>query len=244
LVEVIAEIGNAHGGSFVRAIRLLDAAKECGADWAKLQTYTAKELVSLRGNGPAPEPWGSQGFTMETLYDKAKTPLTWIPALFKHAASIGLPIFSSVFGLASLAVLEEVGCPMYKVAALDAHKTQLTDHVRATTKAIVLSTTDRKHGEWATHRLWCPVGYPQTEFEFRKAFDDGEHREGWAFDGFSYHGTNPRIPVVAVAAGALLVEAHFQLDSEPNELEANVSLGEKQFAGMVREIREVEALLG
>jgi len=84
------------------AMKALDAAKAAGADFVKFQCYSPDELVDLRGDGPAPEPWGSQGWTMRALYEKARTPFEWFPTLFAHARAIGIVPFASVFGAADL----------------------------------------------------------------------------------------------------------------------------------------------
>jgi pseudaminic acid synthase len=269
---IIAEIGNAHNGSFGRAIHLLDAAKACGASAAKLQSYTPDELIALRGDGPAPAQWGEQGYTMSTLYEKARTPLDWLPLLYDYASHIGLPLFSSVFGPESLAALEAVGNPCYKIARLDNQHYRLVDAVIATGKPFLVSAgpEDRpRHtmvhhpdpeyvkshpGGWPVsgeHLLWCPPGYPQTAFGFQRGaagtdYDDPgtDGTFGENHIGFSYHGTDSRPCVVAATLGAKIIEAHFMLDDEPSELEANVSLSETAFARMVADVRATEVLLG
>src|SRR5690242_7059952 len=60
----VVEISNAHNGSYDRAIRLIDAAKDAGADFVKTQAFTVDELCALRGEGTAPVPWGNAGWTM------------------------------------------------------------------------------------------------------------------------------------------------------------------------------------
>ena len=46
---IIAEIGANFDGSIERAKELVRAAKECGADCAKFQTFTAEKIVSDEG---------------------------------------------------------------------------------------------------------------------------------------------------------------------------------------------------
>ena len=82
-------------------------------------------IVALRGDGPAPDPWGRQGWTMRQLYEKAQTPHAWFPALVEHCKRIGLPWFSSVFGPESLQLLEALDCPAYKIARLDNEQTTI-----------------------------------------------------------------------------------------------------------------------
>lgn len=261
---IVAEIGNAHNGDFTRAIRLLDAAKACGASAAKLQAYTPAELVSLRGDGPAPEPWGSQGWTMLSLYQKARTPLRWLPSLYDYAATIGLPLFSSVFGLESLAMLEDCGNPAYKISKFEFDgkaARELFYAAARTGKPIIASTADAEASvglggaivspmeEGPTTvlstlaLLYCPGSYPcAIEDVHLPEFNTLRYKQRGHL-GLSSHCLDLRLPVAAVARGAKVLEYHFMLDEEPSELEATVSLGESAFAEMVRNVRATEVLL-
>lgn len=229
--RVSVDLSNNHNGDFDRAIRLLSAIKKAGADFAKFQCYTPDELVELRGDGPAPDPWGSEGWTMRDLYEKAQTPHAWFPDLVAHCEEIGLPWFSSVFGAESLALLESLGCPAYKIAALDVGDIGLGGMVASATKPVIVSQRAALPYP-ADYVLYCPEGYPQPgpfDHETLDVFDK--------FDGFSYHGTRPYIPVLAAQMGAKIVEVHVHLKDEPSELEANVSLNEVQLAAVCAEVK-------
>jgi N-acetylneuraminate synthase len=226
-------MSNAHNGDLGRALAIIEAAKDAGVDAIKTQAYTAAELVQLRGDGPAPEPWGSQGWTMAALYAKAQTPLKWFPKLVQKCEDVGLPWFSSVFGTGSLVLLEALDCPRYKLASLDYGKRALLNAVRETGKPLIRSCNRDMAKVTGDTWLYCPPGYPQPNAKL------GQIRAG-RYGGYSYHGTDPLVPVLAVAYGAKLVEFHVQLDDEPSELEANVSLTISQTADMVAMIRRAE----
>lgn len=234
----VAEISNNHNGDFDRALKLIDAAKAAGADFVKFQCYTPDELVALRGDGPAPEPWGAQGWTMRTLYEKAQTPLEWFPVLAKYCGLVKMPWFSSAFGPSSLALLESLRCPAYKIARLDNADAALRALVLATGKPLLVSD-DCPLPNAVHETLYCPQGYPQEDFTFAASvvFPDMAL-------GFSFHGTDPLPCLVAIARGAKLIEAHFMLDLEPSDLEANVSLTDLQFRALVHDGRRIEAMLG
>lgn len=220
----IAEVSNNHNGFRINARMLTVAAANAGADFLKMQCYLPDELVALRGDGPAPDPWGKDGWTMRDLYTKAATPAEWFPSLFAEARAVGLVPFSSVFGLESLALLESLNCPAYKIARLDNTKMELIRAVVATGKPVLISHEPGSISD-ADVRLYCPPGYPQPEMHFTPTL--------WThYTGLSYHGTNPCVPMLAVATGAKLIEAHLMLKDFPSELEANVSLDEEQFAQM------------
>lgn len=244
----VAEGSNSHNGDFGRALRMMDAAKAAGADFFKWQAYTVEELLGLRGDGPAPEPWASQGYTMRTLYQRAATPLEWMPPLFQHGRDIGLVTFASVFGTDSLAVLERCACPAYKIAHFEAANTGLLQLVQSRGKPVIVSSRDlmRVAAPFGWHgsviRLYCPGEYPCAVEDVSLPWF------GWGFkdDGFyglSSHCLDPLVPLAAVARGCKMIEMHFMLEAEPSELESNVSLTERQFAEMVANVRRVEAML-
>lgn len=240
----VAEISNNHNGSLNRAIRLIDAAKAAGADFVKTQCYTPDELVALRGDGPAPEPWGAQGWTMRTLYEKARTPLEWFPELFQHARDIGIVPFASVFGPESLPVLEAVGCEAYKIAALDNAHADLIIAAKRTGKPVLVSmrlperSVESLDGFPSVHCLYCPPGYPTAVADVQLP------QFGASYLGLSSHCLAPELPIAAVARGCKLIEMHLQLAKEPSELEANVSLTEVAFRDMIEAVRRTEVMFG
>ena len=225
----IAEVSNNHNGEQTRAAALVEAAVLAGADFVKFQAFTVDELVALRGNGPAPDPWGSQGWRMAALYHKAKTPLEWLPALFALTRGLGAVPFASVFGPDSLAAVLELEPPCLKIAALDEHAEDdaFADKIAAVGLPVILSTRHILRNVRADVSLHCPEGYPQDPDDIDLYCFPYPH------DGLSYHGTDWSVPVAAAVAGAQIVEVHFQLDDEPSELEANVSLTASDFRRMV-----------
>ena len=241
----VLEIGNAHNGSLALAHRLIDEGSKTGAEFLKTQAYLPSELVALRGDGPAPAQWGEQGYTMRSLYERAQTPLAWLPELFQHARDVGLVPFSSVFGLASLAALQAVNCGAYKIARLDNGHSAFIESVNATDKPTIISADHDEDcdGVVADAWLWCPKGYPADVHHSLPMFRDDETREGWPL-GLSSHCLDPRLPIAAVARGAKMIEMHVMLDDEPSALEANISLTVTQFAQMVADVRATEVMLG
>ena len=145
---IVAELSGNHNGDFQRAIALIQAASQAGASAVKFQAFTIEEILALRGEGPAPPPW--EPLTLPQLYAKVITPAGWFPALFAEAVHRGLIPFSSVFGPTSLAMLERLHCPAYKIAKADRDQLDLLRAVQATGKPVLVSGRD----------IYCPGGYP------------------------------------------------------------------------------------
>ena len=223
LIEgVVVDLSNAHNGSLQRAHRLIEESARAGASAIKTQCYTIPELCTLRGTAKdemvTVEPWTHM--TMGELYGLAETPHSWFPSLIRKCNEVGIPWFSSVFGMDSLALLEKLGCPVYKLASLDRSQDIFRRAVMQTGKPVIQSTPYWLDAKGVT-QLFCPPGYPQKE---SKAYLEVALKAEPRMGGFSYHGTNPEIPLFAKECGAKIIEVHVQLDDESSELEANVSL--------------------
>lgn len=218
---IVAEIGCNHNGDLATALRLVEEACAAGAGAIKFQCYTLREILDLRDEWqPVPEPWKGTASSMRELYVKARTPTEWFPELI--AACGDVPWFSSVFGPASLDLMVGLGCPAFKVAALDAEQDWFTALVCGVAEKLEKPVIASSRGEripWANVTLFCPPGYPQLwpHAAWQAIVDNAD------CDGLSYHGTQVSVPLWAKQA-ASMIEVHVQLDDEPSHLDAHSSL--------------------
>ena len=102
---IIAEMSANHGGDFDKAIAIIHAAKESGADAVKLQTYRA-DTITLDSDKddfliPSDNPWESHK-TLFSLYEKAYTPWEWHESLIQEGKKLGMDVFSSPFDSSSV----------------------------------------------------------------------------------------------------------------------------------------------
>ena len=104
---LIAEISANHTGSIKKALKLIDTAKNSGADAVKLQTFdpnmmtiNSSDKKFIIKNGI----W--RGYKYWDLYKKAQTPFEWHHTLFNYAKKIKIKIFSSPFSERSVDFLE------------------------------------------------------------------------------------------------------------------------------------------
>ena len=222
---IVAELGCNHNGQLYNALALIDRAADAGAGLIKFQCYTLNEILDLRGEGPVPDPWKAHARSMRELYVKARTPLSWFPALAAHCEQAGIGWFSSVFGAESLRNLEGLGCPAYKVAALDVEAMSKRDDLWTLEKPFVASSRGGRI-PWADFTLYCPAGYPQDPREW-----SGHNLRD--VDGGSYHGTNVEM-ARWIAEHTSILEVHVQLDGLPSTLDAHSSLTISQLRGLCR----------
>lgn len=140
-VYVIAEAGVNHNGDRQRAFDLVDAAAEAGADAVKFQTFNAKRLAALTAPKAA-----YQKQTTETeqsqleMLEALELPLEWHAPLQAHAHQRGIEFLSTAFDTQSLAFLETLGLPFYKVPSGELTNGPLLWAFARTGKPLVVST--------------------------------------------------------------------------------------------------------
>ena len=225
---VIAEIGVNHGGSLELAKRLIDLAKEGGADAAKFQTYKADTLASK--HSPAywdltKEPTTSQ----HQLFQKYDSfgPEEY-RALAKHCEEAGIDFVSTPFDKGAVELPEPL-MPFFKIASADLTNTPLLRQVAAAGKPVVLSTGASTADEVKTavktlndagckslSLLHCVLNYPTPDENahlgaitlLRKDYPD-------LVIGYSDH-TVPDSAMTALTTayllGARVIEKHFTHD--------------------------------
>jgi len=145
MTEIVAEISGNHGGKLENALRLIQAAKDAGADAVKFQCFDCYLLADKRFR--AGISW--EGRKMEfndllQLYSKTETPQSWFPTLINKAQTLQLPWFSSVFHSFTVTFLETLNCPRYKISAYEMLDGDLINAVVATGKPIVMSVRPRE----------------------------------------------------------------------------------------------------
>ncbi|MCW2243735.1 pseudaminic acid synthase [Azospirillum canadense] len=252
---LIAELSGNHNGELARALALVDAAKAAGADAVKLQTYTA-DTITIDHDGPGFRLEGGlwQGRTLHDLYREAHTPWDWHEALFAHARSIGLTIFSSPFDDTAVDLLEQLDAPAFKIASFELNDLPLIRRAARSGKPLIVSTGLATLGEVADAveaagdvplvLLHCVSGYPtppedcnlRTIPHLAEAFSVAV--------GLSDHTHGLAVPVAAAALGAVVIEKHFTLSRAEGGVDSAFSLEPAEFRGMADSVRTAWAALG
>jgi N-acetylneuraminate synthase len=254
---VIAELSANHLGSLERALAIVDAAADAGCDAVKLQTFTPAAMTLESSTGDfhiADGPW--QGRSLWDLYDEARTPWDWHPALFAHGAARGLVVFSSPFDEHAVAQLDRLGAPAFKIASFELVDLDLIACAARTGKPVIMSTgmasdaevaeavdVARSHGNGGIALLHCVSGYPTPIEQSNLRRLDALTRHG-AVVGISDHSPGAVVPVAAVARGAAIVEKHLTLRRADGGPDAGFSLEPAEMAEVVRGVRTAWSTLG
>ncbi len=258
-VYMVAELSANHHQQFDQAVEMLKAAKECGADAVKLQTYTPDTITLDCHNeyfqiGPGTI-WA--GRNLYDLYREAYTPWEWQPKLKKLADELGLDLFSTPFDLSAVDFLEAMGVPAYKIASFEVVDLPLLRKVAQTGKPVIMSTgmatfaeieeavqTIKEAGGRQIALLKCTSAYPASPADLN--LNTLPHLAA-AFGvpvGLSNHALELAVPVVAVTLGASIIESHFTLSRQVPGPDSAFSLEPQEFKAMVQAVRIAEKALG
>jgi N-acetylneuraminate synthase len=256
---VIAELSANHNQDFNKAVELVRAAKVCGADAVKLQTYTA-DTITIRSDRPEFRIGGGtlwDGRTLYDLYEEAYTPWEWQPKLKAVADELGLQLFSSPFDPTAVDFLERMNVPAYKVASLELVDLPLIEKIARTGKPILMSTglatlaeieealtAARSAGATDIVLLKCTSAYPAPAEEMNLRTIPHLAAAFGVPVGLSDHTLGIAVPVAAVAVGARVIEKHFTLSRADPGPDSAFSLEPAEFRAMVEAVRTVEQALG
>lgn len=258
-VFIIAELSANHNGSLAVAKKTIRAAKRAGANAIKLQTYTPDTITMDLKTEDFRLKHGSiwDGKYLHELYKEAHTPWEWHKELFKEAHASDLLCFSSPFDLTAVDFLEELDCPIYKIASFEITDIPLIRYAASKGKPMIISTgiAGEEDIELALEAcksvennditlLKCTSSYPAPIEEANLAMiADFKHRYRVKV-GLSDHTLGITAPVVATALGARVIEKHLILDKSIGGPDSSFSLDVDEFTEMVNQVRMAESAIG
>ena len=258
-VYIIAELSANHNGSLEVAKQTIQAAKECGANAIKLQTYRADTLTLNCSNDDFMIKGGTlwDGKNLYELYEEAYTPWQWHKELFEYARNLGIDIFSTPFDKSAVDFLEQFNPSAYKIASFEITDYELVRYTASKQKPIIISTgiatideiqevvdICKQQGNEDIILLKCTSAYPAPLKEANlKTIPNMKETFGVEV-GFSDHTLGITAPIAAVALGACVIEKHFILDKSIGGHDCAFSLDKEEFTSMVKAVRETQKLLG
>lgn len=256
---IVAELSANHNMDFNRAVKIIEAAKESGADAVKIQTYTADTITLDCDAEPFRIKQGTlwDGRTLHDLYKEAYTPWEWQPKLKEIANQMGMDFFSAPFDATSVDFLEKMNVPAYKIASLEITDIPLIRKVASLGKPVIIATgvakledielalqTCKDAGNENVILLKCCSAYPapyedinlRTMVAMREKFN--------CIVGLSDHTMGSAVAQASVAMGAKVVEKHLTLRRSDGGVDSAFSMEPEEFKQMVDNIRNIEKAIG
>ncbi len=259
-VFIIAEAGVNHNGSIVTAKKLIDAAKNAGADAVKFQTFKTESGISKFAPKALYQAKATNSretqFEMLKMLELTKETHT---ALVRYCQKKNIMFLSTPFDLESVDLLDALRLSIFKIPSGEITDLPYLRKVGALKKKIILSTgmstIKEIHAALSiligagTHRknvilLHCNTEYP-TPFEDVNLNAMLTLKKIFRVEvGYSDHTSGIEVPIAAVASGASVIEKHLTLDRNMPGPDHKASLEPAELKAMVAAIRNVEKALG
>lgn len=256
---IIAEIGANFDKNLEKAKRLIDAAKEVGADCAKFQTFSTPKIVSEGGFSrmKLQGVHGSWGRTVSEVFKDAEFPREWHQEISDYCSKIGIDFSTSPYDFEAVDLCMELDVPFIKLGSGDITWLEMLGYIAEKGKPMMLATGDATMAEIdeavrtieATGNrklilMQCITNYPSkidsANVNVLKTYQS-------AFDiltGYSDHSPGPVVALASVVLGGCVIEKHFTLNKADKGPDHPHSMNPTEFKLMVDYVREIERAMG
>lgn len=257
-VFIIAEAGVNHNGDLVLAKRLVDEAKEAGANAVKFQSFCTEELITKDAN--------KADYQLETT-DKSESQFEMLKKLElsfdeqkelkDYCDSIGVMFLSTPFEKKSLDFLSSIDVCAFKISSTDTNNILFLKQVADKGKPIILSTgmsnlsdveravnVIKSTGNEQIIILHCTANYPAPPEDCNISAITTLKSAFKTFVGYSDHTEGIGISPYTVPLGTKVIEKHFTLDKSMEGPDHKASLDPEELKNFVKQIRYVEKALG
>ena len=256
-VLIIAEAGVNHNGDLQLAKKLIDKAKESGADIVKFQTAKLDSLVSESATMAEYQKKNiGKEESQKDMLRKLLLPFEDFIELSKYCQQVGIKFLSTPFDIESIRFLNPLQ-NIWKIPSGEITNYPYLVEIAKTHKEIIMSTGMstlqeiedaykllQDNGAGKITLLHCTTNYPtpMTEVNLRAMLT---LKEKFSCEvGYSDHTQGIEVPVAAVAMGATIIEKHFTLDRNMEGPDHKASLEPHELKEMVTAIRNIELALG
>lgn len=255
----IAEIGGNFDGSIDKAKRLIDAAKEAGADCAKFQTFTAETIVSEGGFSKMTlhGVHGSWGRTVSEVFKDVEFPMEWHQEIADYCKNIGIDFSTSPYFKEAVDLCADLKLPFIKIGSGEITWMEMIDYVASKGIPVMLATGDatmseideavrtiEKSGNKDLVLMQCITNYPSKIDSANVNVLKTYQNAFGCLTGYSDHSPGHVVALASVILGGRVIEKHFTLDKTDKGPDHPHSMEPKEFKFMVESIREAERAMG
>jgi sialic acid synthase SpsE len=242
LPYLVCEAEINHDGSLEKAIKMINAAKECGADAIKFQFIIADNIAEPEN-------------PYYKLFKKVELTKEDFIRIKKAADGVGITCFATVPDLSTVEWVPELGFPAVKIGSTNITNLPLLEEVAKLGVPIILSTgmsildevRDALNviGHDRVILLHCTVGYPIDLSDVNLKMMSNLKDEFQDYNiGFSDHTEGYLAPVLAVSMGAVLIEKHFTLDKNSEGPDHHFSATPQEMKELADHIRNIPVIMG
>ena len=254
---IIAEAGVNHNGDIKLAKRLIEIAKEAGADAVKFQTFKTENMVTKNAEMAEYQRKNvKKKVTQLEMLKRLELSYQDFINLKKYCDKRKIIFLSTPHSEDAIDFLEPL-VPAYKIASSDLTNLPFLKKIALKKKPIILSTgmatlkevkeavdVIKKAGNNKIILLHCTSNYPCLLEEVNLRAMKTLEKEFNLPVGYSDHTLGILVSVMAVAMGAQILEKHFTLNKDLPGPDHKASLEPGELKEMIRVIRNVEKALG
>lgn len=262
-VFIIAEAGVNHNGSLQLAKKLVDCAKESGADAVKFQTFRTENLVtSYTAQAEYQIKNSGRLESQAQMLRRLELSQEEFRELYLYCQKIGILFLSTAFDMESIDFLADLDMPIWKIPSGEITNLPYLEKIAKLGKPMILSTgmADEKEvagaievlsgGSMAGEAfpqmtvLHCTTQYPTPDGEVNLLAMQSLREKFSLPVGYSDHTEGDLVATMAVAMGAVVIEKHFTLDKSMEGPDHKASLNPEELKTMIQKIRRAEKILG
>ncbi|GAA0076590.1 N-acetylneuraminate synthase family protein [Clostridium sp. CTA-5] len=251
---IIAEIGINHNGDIKIAKELIDIAVISGCDAVKFQKRTIDKVYSKEMlDSPRISPWGNtQRAQKEGLEFNEKE----YDEINKYCKTKGIDWFVSAWDIDSQKFLQKYGLKYNKVASAMLNNYELLEEIASEGKYTFISTGMSNYEEidkavkifenknCPFELMHCNSTYPMKNEDANLSMIKKLKEKYNCKVGYSGHETGTLVSTCAVTLGATSIERHITLDKTMYGSDQGASIELYELCKLVKDIREVEKILG
>ncbi|MBY6930058.1 N-acetylneuraminate synthase [Clostridium botulinum] len=257
-VFIIAEAGVNHNGDINLAKKLVDMAKECGADAVKFQTFKAEESTgSFAEKAKYQKENDKTEESQLEMIKKLELPFEKFKEIKEYCDKRGIIFVSTPDGIESLNYLIGLNVDFIKIGSSEVTNINFLKAIGDTGKPVILSTGMSTLGEvekaidaiYSTGNrnvrlMHCTSDYP-TKVEDVNLRAMVTLREAFKVPvGLSDHTLGFESAVSATTLGAEFIEKHITLDKKMKGPDHKASMMFDEFKEYIIHIKNTEKLLG
>ena len=257
----IADIAANHDGDLDRAFKLIELAKEAGADVAKFQNFHASKIVSKNGFDSMPKQTHQSSWkkSVYEVYEDASLNDDWNYKLKAKCDEVGIEYMTSPYDFESIDSVDPL-LNAYKIGSGDITWTEILRYIAKKNKPVLLATgassmqdVDRAVDTILEYNpnlvlMQCNTNYTASVENFKhinlNVLRRFEEKYPQLILGLSDHTKGYATVLGAIALGAVVIEKHFTDDNDRVGPDHKFSITPKDWKQMVCEANNLWLSMG
>lgn len=259
-VFIIAEAGVNHNGKLSIAKRMIDVAKDAGADAIKFQSFKTENIITRYApKAGYQKNRSNKNESQFSMLKKLELSQDIYNSLYNYCRRKNIVFLSSPFDIESVDFLDKLGLKILKIPSGEITNFPYLKKIGSLKKQIIISTGMADLREIKNTLdiiikagtpknnvtiLHCNTEYP-TPAKNANLLAMLKIRDSLRIKiGYSDHTEGNEVSIAAVALGARVIEKHFTLNKNMPGPDHKASLEPHELKTMIRSIRNIEKALG